>query len=358
MNDDSLFHVLKARRRAFNPHEIGEMFKQVDQGRVEALASRLAAYIETNLPRAFESRSELAHYRSNPYVLMTSAAVARLSDPSRLARFLFDSKLYMALETSFGKSVETAFVGAYPLGQKVKWDEPPEKLAEFAALKGLSREDKAARRVRSVWREIDKSVVVRNRRFLTSIKSGPNTINDTQVQAMTQAVIDNHEKWIRATQKNIARVGEIDLVIGLTYGTDRTTNNKENQILAKLLEHGFVEEDRTAKPGVLIDSKTATFRVYRRIGQDFWAFIGNPTNPETALFIFLEILLALAKALTGKKALDLEERINLKVEQLSEALAKLKFPSGTLPKWLGREFPDDALFWLMTALTAFYDEGV
>lgn len=175
---------------------------------------------------------------------------------------------------------------------------------------------------------------------------------------MTQAVIDNHEKWIRATQKNIARVGEIDLVIGLTYGTDRTTNNKENQILAKLLEHGFVEEDRTAKPGVLIDSKTATFRVYRRIGQDFWAFIGNPTNPETALFIFLEILLALAKALTGKKALDLEERINLKVEQLSEALAKLKFPSGTLPKWLGREFPDDALFWLMTALTAFYDEGV
>ena len=40
----------------------------------------------------------------------------------------------------------------------------------------------------------------------------------------------------------IPRVKEIDVVLGLTYGTDRTTNNKENQILAKLLAGGFVEE--------------------------------------------------------------------------------------------------------------------
>ncbi len=355
---EALFDILKARRRSFDPREIGELLKKVYQGRVEALASRLGAYIETNLPRAFEDRSTLSHYRSNPYVLMTSAAVAKLSDPYRLARFLFDSKLYMGLETSFGKSVEAAFVGGYPLGQRQKWSDPPEKLAEFAQLKGLSREAKAARRVESVWREIDKCVVSGNRQYLLSIKSGPNTINDTQVQAMTQAIIDNHEKWALQTRNHASGIQEVDLVIGLTYGTDRTTNNKENQILAKLLDRGFVEENPRAKPGVLISSKIRTFRVYRRIGQDFWAFIGNPRNPAAAEFVFLEILLGLAKALTGEKALNLEQRINLKVKQLSEALAKLQFPSGALPQWLEKTFPDEALFWMMTAMTTFYDDGV
>jgi hypothetical protein len=355
---EALFDILRTRRRSFDPHEIGDLLKRVDQGRVEALASRLSAYIEMNLPRAFENRSTLAHYRSNPYVLTTSAAVAKLTDPNRLARFLFDSKLYMGLETSFGKSVESAFVGAYPLGQKRKWYDPPEKLAEFSQLKGLSREAKAARRVESVWREIDKCVLSGKHQYLTSIKSGPNTINDTQVQAMTQAIIDHHEKWMLAARKANSRIREVDLVIGLTYGTDRTTNNKENQILVKLLERGFVEEDRREKPGVLIDSKTETFRVYRRIGQDFWAFIGNPDDPASAAFAFLEILLGLAKALTGEKALNLEQRINLKVKQLSEALAKLRFPSGNLPPWLEKTFPDETLFWMMTAMTAFYDDGV
>ncbi|MGH7815514.1 MAG: PmeII family type II restriction endonuclease [Candidatus Binataceae bacterium] len=354
----SLFQVLKEARRSFDPTEIGGLFMRVDQKRVEALASHLGAYIEANLPKAIENRSELADYRTNPYALITSAAVAKLKDPSRLAWFLFDSKLYMALETSFGKSVEAAFVSPYPIGRKQKWAEPPEKLAEFAALRGLSREDKAARRVGSVWREIDKSVVVGDRRYLTSIKSGPNTINDTQVQAMTQAIIDHREDWMRFTRKNHHVVTGIDLIIGLTYGTDRTTNNKENQILAKLLEHGFIEEDRSAKPGVLIDSKTRSFRIYRRIGQDFWAFIGNPTDPASASFVFLEILLGLTKALTGQKALDLEARISLKVKQLSRALAKLQFPSGSLPNWLEKDFTDEALFWLTAAMTAFYDEGI
>src|ERR1700691_716522 len=140
MSGDSLFALLKSRRRSFDSKATAAMFKQVDQGRVEALAERLAIYIETNLPRAFENRNEVADYRTNPYVLMTSAAVAKLSDPNRLARFLFDSKLYMSLETSFGNSVEAAFVGSYPLAQTEKWSEPPEKLTEFAGLKGLSRE--------------------------------------------------------------------------------------------------------------------------------------------------------------------------------------------------------------------------
>jgi hypothetical protein len=182
---------------------------------------------------AFERRNILlaphrADYRTNPYVLMASPSVMNLNEPETFGSFLFNSKLYMALETSFGKSIEAAFVGCYPIGGGAAWGTAPEKEAEFAALAGLSREEKARRRMSSVWRDVDKSCVLGNRRYLTSIKSGPNTINDTQVQGMTRAIIDNYQAWLTHTRQSYPRVTELDIVLGLTYGTDRTTNNKEN----------------------------------------------------------------------------------------------------------------------------------
>ena len=54
--------------------------------------------------------------------------------------------------------------------------------------------------------------------------------------------------WAASSTERFPDVEEIDIVLGLTYGTPRTTNNKENQILVKLLDHGFEEEDRAEKP--------------------------------------------------------------------------------------------------------------
>jgi hypothetical protein len=282
-----------------------------------------------------------------------------LDDPARFASFLFNTKLYMALETSFGKSAESILVAPYPLGQISKWQEAPEKVAELADLKGLSREEKARRRTGSVWREIDRSCVVDNRRFISGIKSGPNTINDTQVQAMTVSIADHHRAWLEQSSKTYPAVTELDIVIGLTYGTDRTTNNKDNQILAKLLDHGFEEEDRQQFPGVLIDSKTKRIRVYRRVGRDFWAFIGCPTNPADAKFVFLEILLGLAKALDAVvETGPLEDRVNLKIQHLAVALSQLQFPRGSLPGWVQKDFSEKELFWFATAMSAFFDEGI
>lgn len=356
---NELFDVLKSPRHGFDPEALVKLFASVSPERVSVLSTGLADYIAKNLPAAFEKRDGLADYRTNPYVLMTSASVMNLDEPARFADFLFNSKLYMALETSFGKSVESILVGPYPLNQRDKWIEAPEKLAEFAELEGLSRQEKARRRTESVWREVDRSCVSGNRRFLTGIKSGPNTINDTQVQAMTDALRNNHLAWMEQSRQTYPKVTELDIVIGLTYGTDRTTNNKENQILAKLLDHGFEEEDRTRRPGVLIDSETHSIRVYRRIGKDFWAFIGNPKRPSSAPFVFLEVLLGLARALaivveTG----PLEDRVNAKIQQLAGALRKLQFPRGSLPSWVREDFSDTQLFWFATAMTAFFDEGI
>lgn len=355
------YQILKAQQHSYVPEEIVKLFAQIDAKRLESLAVNLAKYISTNLPLAINRRDGLEDYRTNPYVLMTCANVMKLHKPEDFAKFLFDSKFYMGLETSFGKSMEAAFVNPYPVksGDGEKWVDPPEKVAEAAALEGLANEEKALKRTSSVWREIDKSVVLNGRRYLTSIKSGPNCINDTQVQAMTAAIVGNHKEWMRKSKETYGQVKELDIVVGITYGTDRTSNNKENQILVKLLGQGFVEEDREKKPGILIDQATRSIRVYRRIGKEFWAFIGDPIQPDSAGYIFLEILLALAKGLSkGLGEATLETRINLKMASLASALSKMMLPMGSLPEWVRKEFSESELFWFATAMTAFYDEGI
>jgi hypothetical protein len=353
------FDALKRQRHSFDQNDVINLFSRIDKARLYKLCDALTAYIGTNVPAAFEKRAGLSDYRTNPYVLMTAASVTNLDDPATFGRFLFNSKLYMALETSFGKSIEAAFVGQYPIEGDSPWADPPEKLVEFSALEGLSREEKARKRTTSVWREIDRSCVIGSRRYMTSIKSGPNTINDTQVQGMVTSIRDNYRIWSAQSKITYPHIDEVDIVLGLTYGTDRTTNNKENQILVKLLEHGFIEEDRDRAPGILIDSETRSIRVYRRIGRDFWSFIGQPDNPSSAGFVFLEILLGLARALAlGVENSTIEDRINHKIRQLSAALANLQFNRNTLPEWIREDFNENQLFWFVTSLSAFYDEGI
>lgn len=87
--------------------------------------------------------------------------------------------------------------------------------------------------------------------------------------------------------------------------------------------------------------------------------IGSPANPSKTGFVYLEVLLALAKALSkGMTAASLEERVNVKIQQLSVALAKLSFPRNGLPTWVREEFKDHELTWLAAAMSAFYDEGI
>lgn len=341
------------------PSDIVDLFQRVDEQRVMILSANLRQYITTNLPAAFTGRAGLSGYRTNPYVLLTAASLMRLGEPQSFAKFLFNSKLYMALETSFGKSVEKAFVEQYPINSEEKWSNPLEKEREFQLLEGLTREERARRRTESAWREIDKACVVGTTRYLITIKSGPNTINDTQVQAMTDAINRHRRTWHDETRRAYPHVNKLDLVIGLSYGTDRTTNNKDNQILAKMLQYGFQEEDRITKPGVLIDSETRSIRLYRRVGRQFWAFIGNPSNPESSAHLFLEILLALARALAlGLESTDIEDRINAKIQELSLALSNIRFPRRSLPHWVREDFTEDQLFWFATALSGFYDEGI
>lgn len=356
-----LYEVLRERSHAYDGAEIAEQLSAVSKARVSALAASLSEYIAVNLPNSIARRKGLAGYRTNPYVMLTSASVMKLNKASRFADFLFNNKLYMGLETSFGKSIEAAFVGAYPLspGTQEKWGDPPEKRAEHQALAGMSNERRARKRTNSIWREVDRSCVVGKRRYLVSIKSGPNCINDTQVEGMKSAIVARHAEWLAQTKQTYPGVKELDVVIGITYGTDKSTNNKDNQILAKLLEHGFVEEDRVNRPGILIDAATRKVRVYRVVGQEFWSFIGRPDAPELASFVYLEVLLALSKALADvAEREEIEESVNRKIVELTGAFESMVFPKNSLPDWIRDELPSNSLFWLAAALTAFFDQGI
>lgn len=344
--------------RLYDEDEVGRWFKRVSREHVDAIGEAMERYISLNLPQVIRRKNKLGDYRTSPYVLMATAGALRLDDLRELSTFLVNIKLYMGLETSFGKSIESVVMGQYPhnVPEAHKWREPIEKLEEFAALAGLSNEDKSARRVDSVWREIDSSCVDGGRRHLLTIKSGTSTINDTQVGGMYTAIRDNHTEWLRTSVERFGVTG-IDVVVGLTYGTDCATNNKENQILAKLLTSGFNEIDREQYPGVLTNND-GTVRVYRAIGINYWAYVANPENPATAQHAFLEVLLGLAIALRrAHEKSDIGAALNERLDLLSDAFRSLRFPEGdALPAWVSSDLGVSELTWLAAAISAFFDE--
>lgn len=352
------FYKAIKQRRYYDPDTVADWFGKVSRARVEEIADAMEAYISTNLPTVIRSKSKLGDYRTSPYVLMATAGALRLEDLRELSNFLVDIKLYMGLETSFGKSIEKIVMRHYPIGveDEFRWGSPVEKDEEFATYAGLSQEEKSAKRIDSVWREIDSACVHGNRRHLMTIKSGIATINDTQVGGMFNAIRDNHRKWLDSSRDRFG-VDGIDIVIGLTYGTDWATNNKENQILAKLLAAGFTEVDREAEPGVL-QNEDGTVRVYRAIGVDYWAYTANPSDLELAQHAFLEVLLGLARALrlSHEKA-DIGAALNERLDLLGDAFRSLKFPEGDhLPSWVGQALGVTELTWLAAAMSAFFDD--
>lgn len=344
----------------FDSDHVAKLFAEASEERVRALSEKLKDSIGVNLPKTIARKKTLQDYKTNPYALMAHSSVMNLQSVDGLAQFLVDIKLYTGLETSFGKSIEGVVMGAYPLDAEPDqlWEDPQEKLAEFAAIEGLSGEARSRARTNSVWRIIDRSCVYKGTRYLTSMKSGPNTINDDQVSAMERAVRDNYRKWLAESQENYG-VESVDVIIGLTYGTPKTTNNKDCQLIYKLLDAGFDWEGGDDKSGVLVDNETGRVRVYRLVGMDFWSLVARPDDPSSAQFAFLEVLLALADALREvSQGRSVEERLNERLQMLGDAIKGLKFSRGSLPGWVRDEFSEGELVWLASAMTTFFDEGL
>ena len=106
----------------------------------------------------------------------------------------------------------------------------------------------------------------------------------------------------------------------------------------------------------VIDEATRTIRVYRKIGRDFRAMIGDPVHSGKTRFTFLEVLMALTGALVRRDA-DLQTKINLRIKALIHGLERLMFPRRVMPDGAATDLTGVHLFWFATAMSAFYDEG-
>ena len=340
----------------FSQSEITDLFSRIDQERVHSLSQSLSLYIKTKMTQTIARRNDLKDYKTNPYVLLTSASAMDWDDIESFAGFLFNSKLYAGLETSFGKVIEAEFIPFYPT-QESPWLDPPEKTSEQERINSFSREERARARDVSVWREIDKTYTVENTRYLLTIKSGPHCINDTQVEAMKTAISTHYLEWFRSSVEANPEIEELHIVIGITYGTEKTTNNKENQILVKLLEHNFI--DSGDAKGTVYHAKNPNIKVYRVIGKDFWALIGNPNNQTESEHVFLEILLGLLWALNqAETETSIEALVNEKIHSLARAIERLALPRDAIPPWINERFSANELLWLISAISTFYDEGI
>ena len=98
----------------FEDELVSRALSRASRNRVLALSGDIEQYLIENLPKMITSKKKLADYRINPYVTMTTASTMKLTDPRDLANFLVNLKLYMSLETSFGKSLESEIMGHYP----------------------------------------------------------------------------------------------------------------------------------------------------------------------------------------------------------------------------------------------------
>jgi len=347
MNNREFYAAIRD-TKTFSRDEYENLLKKVDQNRVNKISKHWSAYLRPNLADTIESKKDIDDYRLNPYAITAIAGILDIDNASEIAEFIFGSKLYMSLETAFGKSVENIVMPIYPVdGSKHRWQEHPEKVQEMQS-------DSRGEDLK--WQKIDKYCVIDDTAYLTTVKSGPRTLNESTTDSMKSDIATHSETWLKGTKKHHKGVENLEVVIGLTYGTDNSTNNKEMRVLLKLVEEGFQEKDRQTRPGVIVHPENSDITVHTQVGSDFWAFVGNPKDPQDADFVFLEVLLGLIKA-SDEAGEALKGTTKSKVQKLENIIDGLDMPDSTYPDWIDSEFEDDELVRVAQTLTLFYDEG-
>lgn len=346
INNRAFYSAIRDTKR-FDQSEYESLMENVSQTRIERVADDWSEYLTKNSKNTIEKKEDIDDYRLNPSIIAVSS-ILDLADSGEIAEFIFGAKLYMALETAFGKSVEDVVMPIYPaIDAEAGWKEHPKKVEEMSG---------DARGEDLVWQKVDKYCVVDDTAYLATVKSGPRTLNESTTDSMKSDIAEHSEAWLEGTQERHSQVENLEVIIGLTYGTDNTTNNKEMRILLKLVEEGFEEVNRGRQPGVVVHPDNDDIKVHSKVGIDFWSLVANPRDPDTGEFAFLEMLLGFVKAAdeAGEALIDKTED---NVSSLEETIDALDMPDSTYPGWVESKFDDDELVRLALILTLYYDEG-
>lgn len=347
MNNTKFYSAIRD-KKSFDQAGYEELMKNTSEDRVDKISENWSAYLKPNVAKTIEDKEDIDDYRLNPYAITAIAGILDLDTAEEISEFIFGSKLYMSLETAFGKSVEDIVLPVYPIQSATTgWEEHPEKVREM---------NSDSRTEDLVWQDVDKYCVIGDTAYITTVKSGPRTLNEDITDSIKDDIANHSDTWLEGTQKHHSEVEGLNVTIGLTYGTDYSTNNKEMRILLKLVEEGFTEIDRDKKPGVIQHPENDDITVESRVGIDFWSYIGNPENPDDAQHVFLEVLLGMIEAAdqTGEA---LRSTTGDRIKKLTGALDTLTIPESSLPEWIESNYGEDELVRMAQTLTLYYDEG-
>lgn len=164
----------------------------------------------------------------NPFLMLALAPAYNIFSPFEAAEYAQMAKLPHGDATAFGRYVEDKIFpvfGVHP---------PPEKFEDAT---------------KNLWSSIDRELVVNDKRYLLTLKSGPWTMNQSHANEMSDAFPTIHEST------------GCDIIIGITYGKRSSLNNKPQ----------------------LVINRTGPY-VHTLVGKELWEFVTGVRDAHIVVF--------------------------------------------------------------------------
>jgi len=233
------------------------------RGRVLAMETDFRTRIGQHIGRLEAKYSSFGKYNTNPFVLMFFCASKQLSRVSQLEQDLLPAKVFSSMETSAGKMIEQVVLPVYG------WElvETPMQ-TPYSVIDGRRTEPNVLR--------------------LTTLKSGPNCLDDGMSEQIAQAIVQNCRTWM-----DEAQVPNVEFIYGALYGTKQQSNKKDWHILEKVCANigdVYVKTHCRNRWDCELQIGPVRFNIAVKVGVELWNTIAGRQ------MAFVEVLTALVRA--------------------------------------------------------------
>lgn len=203
----------------------------------------------------------------NPFLMLAMAPAYNIFSPFEAAEYVQNSKLPHGDATAFGKFVEDKIFPIFGAKQ------PPEK-------------NKKDPQKANLWSPIDIEMTIESTRFLLTLKAGPWTMNQ-----------DHAHNMIRNFPKIHDDTGS-EIIIGITYGTVRSLNNKPAMVVKGTgsYVHTLVGRELWEFVTGVRDAHKVVFRAIRLAQREFATDHGGKTFYEHVIEARLQLSESFRKA--------------------------------------------------------------
>lgn len=203
--DEQLFGQEENRMQTRHEQELVEQSQlsrrtlddEMPEDKFEAIVEESLRFIE----RRFKSMQEIVDAKQlniNPFLMLAMAPAYNIFSPFEAAEYMQNTKMPHGDSTAFGKFVEDKIFPIFGVRP------PTEKSAST-----------------TLYSPIDAEITVEGKRYLTTWKSGPWTMNQSHAHEMIQSF----PKIYSETQ--------CDIILGIFYGRTRQLNNKPALVTAR-----------------------------------------------------------------------------------------------------------------------------